>query len=44
MTARKRVVEATRKKSAPTVQEIRVRVMHDEDPDTSFFDSGDPEY
>jgi len=44
MTSRKRVVEATRKKSAPTVQEIRVRVMHDEDPDTSFFDSGDPEY
>ena len=44
MTSRKRVVEATHKKSAPTVQEIRVRVMHDEDPDTSFFDSGDPEY
>lgn len=44
MTARKRVVEATRRRSAPTVQEIRVRVMHDEDPDTSYFDSGDPEY
>ena len=41
MTARKRVVEATRKRSAPTVQEIRVRVMHDEDPDESFLDQDD---
>jgi hypothetical protein len=38
MTARKRVVEATRRRTAPTVQEIRVRVMHDEDPDTSYLD------
>ena len=41
MTARKRVVEATRKRSAPQVQEIRVRVMHDDEPDTSYLD--DPE-
>lgn len=38
MTARKRVVEATRRRTAPTVQEIRVRVMHDEEPDTSYLD------
>ena len=44
MTARKRVVETARKRTAPKVQSIRVRVMPDEDPDTSHFDSGDPEY
>jgi hypothetical protein len=38
MTSRRRVVEATRRRTAPTVQEIRVRVLHDEDPDTSFID------
>lgn len=38
MTARKRVVEATRRRTAPTVQEIRVCVMPDEDPDTSYLD------
>jgi hypothetical protein len=37
MTARKRVVEAPRRRTAPKVHEIRVRV-HDEDPDTSFLD------
>jgi len=44
MTARKRVVEVARRRTAPEVREIRVRVMHDDDPDTSYFDSGDPEY
>lgn len=43
MTARKRVVEAARKRHAPEVQEIRVRVMPDEDPDTSYLDTGAPE-
>jgi len=38
MTARKRVVEVAHKRTAPTVQAIRVRVMTDEDPDTSYFD------
>ena len=38
MTARRRVVEVARKRAAPTVQVIRVRVMHDEDPDTSYLD------
>jgi len=38
MTTRKRVVEVPRKRSAPEVQSIHVRVMGDEDPDTSFLD------
>jgi hypothetical protein len=42
MTTRKRVVEATRKKPAPQVSEIRAVVLHDDqEPD---FDSGDPDY
>jgi len=38
MTTRKRVVEVPRKRSAPEVQSIHVRVMPDEDPDTSYLD------
>ena len=38
MTARKRVVDVPRKRSAPDLREIRVRVMHDEDPDPSYLD------
>ncbi len=39
MTTRKRVVEAAaRKRSAPQVHEIRVVVLPDEDPDTSYLD------
>jgi hypothetical protein len=38
MATRNRVVEVARKRPAPEVQEIRVRVMPDEDPDTSFLD------
>jgi hypothetical protein len=42
MANRKRVVEATRKKPAPQVSEIRAVVLHDpEEPD---FNSGDPDY
>ena len=38
MTARKRVVDVPRKRSAPDLREIRVRVMHDDDPDPSYLD------
>ena len=41
MTSHKRVVEATQRRPAPKVQEIRVRVIHDEDPDTSYLDQDD---
>ena len=41
MAARKRVVEVARKRSAPQVQTIKVVVLPDEDPDTSWMD--DPE-
>ena len=44
MGARKRVVDVPARRSAPELRAVRVRVMHDEDPDTSYFDSGDPEY
>jgi hypothetical protein len=45
MATRKRVVDVpARRRSALEVRAIRVRVLHDEDPDTSYFDSGDPEY
>lgn len=45
MTARKRVVEAAaRKRSAPQLHDIRVRVLPDEDPDTSYLDPNDPEW
>lgn len=38
MTTRKRVVEVTRRRSAPEVREIRVLVLPDTDPDTSYLD------
>jgi hypothetical protein len=38
MGARKRVVDVPTRRSAPQLQQIRVRVMHDESPDTSFLD------
>ncbi len=41
MATRKRVVEVARKRSAPQVQTIKVVVLPDEDPDTSWMD--DPE-
>jgi hypothetical protein len=45
MATRKRVVEVpTRRRSVLEVRAIRVRVLHDDDPDPSYFDSGDPEY
>ena len=44
MGARKRVVDVVRRRSAPELGEIHVRVMHDEDPPDTSFDSGDPEY
>jgi hypothetical protein len=45
MATRRRVVDVpARRRSALEVRAIRVRVLHDEDPDTSYFDSGDPEY
>jgi|HubBroStandDraft_5_1064220.scaffolds.fasta_scaffold65854_2 hypothetical protein len=44
MATRKRVVEVpTRRRSVLEVRAIRVRVLHDEDPDPSYFDSGDSE-
>jgi hypothetical protein len=44
MATRKRVVEVARKRSTPEVRSIRVLVLPDDDPDTSYFDSGDPDY
>jgi len=44
MGARKRVVDVPPSRHRPELQSIRVRVMHDEDPDPSYFDSGDPAY
>lgn len=42
MTTRKRVVEAAaRKRSAPQLHDIRVVVLPDEDPDTSYLDQDD---
>jgi hypothetical protein len=42
MTARKRVVDApARKRPGPTVESIKVLVLHDEDPDTSYLDQDD---
>jgi hypothetical protein len=38
MATRKRVVEAASRRPAPEVLALRVRVMHDEDPETSFLD------
>lgn len=45
MATRKRVVEAAaRKRSAPQMHAIRVLVLPDEDPDTSYMDPDDPEW
>ena len=44
MGARKRVVDVVPRRAAPELHAVRVRVMHDDNPDTSYFDSGDPEY
>lgn len=38
MTTRRRVVEVSRKRQAPQVQAIKVLVLPDESPDTSFLD------
>jgi hypothetical protein len=43
MATRRRVVDAARKRSAPEIQEIRVLVLHDEDPDTSWMDDDENE-
>lgn len=43
MAARKRVVEVTRRRSAPKLDGIRVLVLHDDDPDTSFLDQDELE-
>jgi len=41
MGARKRVVDVPRGRARPELSAIRVRVMHDEDPDTSWMDADD---
>jgi len=43
-THRRVVVETPRRRAAPRVDSIRVRVMHDEDPDTSYLDQDDPNF
>jgi hypothetical protein len=40
-TQRRVVVEAARKRRSPELQAIRVLVLPDEDPDTSFLDQGE---
>jgi hypothetical protein len=44
MAARRRVVDVPARKRRLEVRKVRVRVLHDEDPDPSYFDSGDPAY
>lgn len=43
MAARRRVVEAPRSRSAPRLESIRVVVLTDEEPDTSYLDPEDAE-